>query len=464
MSAFDVAVVGSGPNGLAAAVEAARAGRSVLLVEQAESIGGGTRTSELTLPGFLNDVCSSVHPTGAASPFFAGIDLGVEWIRPEIAVSHPLGDGAAVGLFDDVETTAAQLGSDAGKYRKLIGPLVDSIDDVVETILGPVRAFPKKKGAFTRLAITGALPMSTVVAGMSEDSTKALLSGIGAHAIAPLSQPATAGVGLFLGSLGHTHGWPVARGGSGAIAAALAKDLEAHGGTIETGIRVSSVDELDADAVIFDTMPDAVVRIARDRLDAATQRRLRRWSAGAGVCKVDWALDAPIPWLDDLSSRSATVHVGGTAAEIAAAEREVHAGRHPERPFIIVTQPTIVDPSRAPDAKHTAWGYCHVPRGSDWDMAEVIEAQIERYAPGFRERILARSVRTASGHETYNPNYVGGDIGGGRFGIRKVLQIGANRPFTLGKNLYLGSSAVPPGAGVHGMCGSLAAKAMLSNT
>lgn len=464
MPVFDVAVVGSGPNGLAAAVEAARSGRSVLLVEQADTIGGGTRTSELTLPGFLHDVCSSVHPTGAASPFFNRIGLDVEWVRPEIAVSHPLGNGRAVALFDDPSETAKQFGSDAGRYLKLVGPMVDSIDDVIETVLGPVRTIPRKKGAFTRLAVTGALPVSTLVAGMTQEPTKALLSGIGAHAIAPLSQPATAGVALFLGALGHTHGWPVARGGSGAIAEALAADLVANGGTIETGRSIESVEELDADAVIFDTMPDAVLRLAGDRVDQATRRRMRRWIPGEGVCKVDWALDGPIPWLDQLSPRSATVHVGGTAAEIAEAEREVHSGRHPERPFLIVTQPTVIDPSRAPEGKHTAWAYCHVPNGSDWDMAEMIESRIETFAPGFRDQILARSVRSATQHESYNPNYVGGDIGGGRFGIRKVLQIGASRPFTLGHNLYLGSSAAPPGAGVHGMCGSLAAQAMLSGT
>jgi phytoene dehydrogenase-like protein len=464
MPHVDVAVVGSGPNGLAAAVEVARAGRSVLVVEAAEVIGGGTRTAELTLPGFRNDVCSSVHPTGAASPFFESIGLDVEWIRPEIAVSHPLGDGRSVGLFDEVDATVEQFDRDAGKYRKLIEPMVNSIDDIVATVLGPMRAIPTKKAAFARLAVTGALPMSTVIAGMSDESTKALLSGIGAHAIAPLSQPATAGVGLFLGALGHTHGWPVAKGGSSAIPEALGADIQAHGGAIETGREISSIEELDADAVIFDTMPDAVIRLARDRLDSATSRRMARWTGGSGVCKVDWALDGPIPWLDELSPRSATVHVGGSASEIAAAEREVHAGRHPERPFIIVTQPTTVDPSRAPKGKHTAWGYCHVPSGSEWDMSEIIESQIERFAPGFKDLVLARSVRTATGHETYNANYVGGDIGGGRFGIRKVLQMGASRPFTLGRGLYLGSAAVPPGAGVHGMCGSLAAQALLANS
>jgi phytoene dehydrogenase-like protein len=403
-----------------------------------------------------------VHPTGAASPFFNRIGLDVEWVRPEVAVSHPLEGGRAVGLFGDVEETAKQLGHDAGKYQKLIGPMVDSIDDIVETVLGPMRAIPKRKAAFTRLAVTGGLPMATLISGMSEEESKALLAGIGAHAIAPLSQPATAGVGLFLGAIGHTHGWPVAKGGSVTIAQALTRELESLGGTLETGRRIGSIDELDAEAVILDTMPDAVLQLAGNRIDPGMKRRMARWKPGDGVCKVDWALDGPIPWLDDLSPRSATVHVGGTAIEISGAENAVHDGRHPNRPFVIVTQPTVIDPSRAPEGKHTAWGYCHVPNGSDRDMTEAIEAQIERFAPGFRDLVLARSVRTAQGYASYNPNYVGGDIGGGRFGIRKVLQLGANRPFNLGANLYLGSSAVPPGAGVHGMSGSLAAQALLA--
>ena len=454
-------VVGSGPNGLAAAVALARAGRRVVVLEAADVIGGGTRSAELTLPGFVHDVCSSVHPTGAASPFFAEISLDVDWVRPEIAVSHPLGDGRAVGLFDSVDETVAQIESDAGKYRNLVGSMVDSIDDVVETVLGPVRAIPRRKTAFARLAVTGGLPMAAIVSSMSDDASKALLSGIGAHAIAPLNQPATAGVGLFLGALGHTHGWPVARGGSQSIANALARDLTDHGGTIETGRMVSSLDDTEG-VVVFDTMPDALIRLAGDRIDAGARRRFERWQPGSGVCKVDWALDGPIPWNDDLSHRTATVHVGGSAAEIAQAEREVHGGQHPERPFVIVTQPSIVDATRAPDDKHTAWGYCHVPPGSDVDMHDIIEMQIERFAPGFKDRILARSVRTAVGHAVYNPNYVGGDIGGGRFGLRKVLQIGANRPFTAGGGVFLASAAVPPGAGVHGMCGALAAAAVLS--
>jgi phytoene dehydrogenase-like protein len=462
MSSFDVAVVGSGPNGLAAAVEAARSGRSVVLVEQASIIGGGTRTEELTEPGFLHDVCSSVHPTGVASPFFNRIGLDVEWIQPEIPFSHPLGDGRAVALFSDLDETAGQLGEDSGRYRKLMEPLARSIDDVVETLLGPMMAFPKRKVAFAQLAMTGALPMAVLAARFRSEQAKALLAGVAAHSIAPLTQPATAGVGLFLGVLAHTHGWPVAKGGSSQIANALAAELEANGGVVELDHLVTSVDELDADAVIFDTMPDAVLRIARDRLEPSVIRRLERWKPGSGVFKVDWALEGPIPWADDLSPRAATVHVGGLYGDIAAAEKEASRGVHSELPFVLVTQPSIVDLSRAPTGKHTAWGYCHVPAGSTVDMTEAIENQMERFAPGFKDVVRARFTRTAAGYESHNPNYVGGDIGGGRFGIRKLLQVGDAKPFTLGNGIYIGSSAVPPGAGVHGMCGSLAAKALIA--
>lgn len=455
-------MVGSGPNGLAAAVEVARAGRRVVLVEQASAIGGGTRTEELTEPGFLHDVCSSVHPTGVASPFFNRIGLDVEWIHPEIPVSHPLGSGKAVALFRDLDETAAQLGADAGKYRKLVEPLERAIDDVVETLLGPMRAFPKRKAAFARLAMTGALPMATVASGFKNEESKSLLAGVAAHSIAPLTQPGTAGVGLFLGVLAHTHGWPVVKGGSIQIANALVADLEANGGTIEVNHLVKSIDELDVDAVILDTMPDAALRISGDRLEPAAARRLERWRPGSGVFKIDWALDAPIPWTDDLSPRAATVHVGGLYGDIAAAERAWGRGEHTDRPFVLVTQPSVVDLSRAPSGKHTAWGYCHVPAGSTRDMTQAIERQMERFAPGFKDVVLDRYTRTAAAYEAHNPNYVGGDIGGGRFGMRKLLQMGDTKPFQLGDGMYLGSSAVPPGAGVHGMCGSLAAKALIA--
>ena len=461
MAGDPITVIGAGPNGLAAAVALARAGRSVTVLERASVIGGGTRTEELTLPGFHHDVCSAVHPTGIASPFFREIDLEVEWMQPEIPLTHPLDGGDAVALFRNVGATANQFGAEAGRYLRLMNGLVRSGDAIVDGTLGPMRLAPKHPMPFARLASVGALPASVVARRLAHPKAKALLAGLSAHAIAPLTATGTAGVGLFLGMLGHTHGWPVARGGSASIADALEADLASHGGRIELDRDVTSLDDLGTSDVVFDLMPPAVAAIAGARLDGGAARRLDRWEPGPGVFKVDWALDGPIPWADPLSPSTATVHIGGTFEEIADAERRVVAGEHPDRPFVLLAQPTVVDPSRAPSGKHIAWAYCHVPNGSTIDMTDAIERQVERFAPGFRERVLARSTIDTHAYEAHNPNYVGGDIGGGRFGLQKVLQFGDRRPFDLGNGLYLASSAVPPGGGVHGMCGALAADAVL---
>ncbi|MCZ6736557.1 MAG: NAD(P)/FAD-dependent oxidoreductase [Actinobacteria bacterium] len=461
MSGFDTTVVGAGPNGLAAAVEMARAGRKVLLVEGADEIGGGTRTEELTLPGFIHDVCSAIHPSGVASPFFRELDLDIDWIQPPIPLSHPLDGGRSVGLHRSVEETASQLGVDESSYIGLMGPLTDGIPEVIEDVLGPMTLNPRHKAIFARFAAIGSLPVSLLVKRFKTEQSRALIAGLAAHSIAPFSAPATSAVGLMLGAMGHSYGWPLAKGGSQRIAQTLADRLEQLGGTVETGRWVESVSQLPGDVALLDVMPPAAYRMARDRLSPSSLRRLPRWQPGPGVFKVDWALDEPIPWADPLSGQAATVHVGGSYEEVEAAERAVFNGQHPDRPFVLMAQQSQFDDSRAPDGKHTAWGYCHVPNGSELDMTEVIEGQIERFAPGFKDIVLERSTRNAVQYQSYNPNYTGGDIGGGRFGLKKIMQMGARRPYQLGGGVYLCSSATPPGAGVHGMCGYYAARAAL---
>lgn len=457
----DATVVGAGPNGLSAAIELARRGREVLLIEGSSEIGGGTRTEELTLPGFKHDVCSAIHPSGIASPFFNEIGLDVEWIQPPIPFTHPLDGGRVAVLHRSVAETADGLGEDASKYSGLMQPLVDSIDDLVEDVLSPITVNPRHKASFARVAAIGGLPASVLAMRFSTDESKALIAGLSAHSIAPFSSPATASVGVMLGAIGHHHGWPLARGGSRAITDALADKLDRLGGTIETGRTVTDLSDVPGDIALLNVMPPAALRMAGGRVSPTAARRLARWKPGPGVFKIDWALDEPIPWLDGMSPEAATVHVGGTYAEVEQAERSVFRGEHPERPFVLLAQQSQFDTSRSPEGKHTAWGYCHVPGGSTVDMTEAIEAQIERFAPGFRDIILERHTRHAAGYESYNPNYVGGDIGGGGFGLKKILQMGSKRPYTLGGGVFLCSAAVPPGAGVHGMCGYYAARAAL---
>ena len=461
MARFDVAVVGAGPNGLAAAVELARSGRRVQVLEAAPVIGGGTRTEELTLPGYRHDVCSAVHPTALASPFFTDIGLDVDWIQPDIPLTHPLDGGDVVALHRDVGDTEAMVGSDGPRYGALMRPFLGAIDATISSVLAPMTVTPRHPAVFARVAAVGGLPASVLAAGFSEVRTRALVAGLAAHSMAPLHTPGSAGVGLFLGVLGHAVGWPVARGGSSAIADALASRVLDSGGEIVTDHEVRSLADVDADRVVLDVMPPAALQIAGPHLGGSAKRRLAGWRAGSGAYKVDFALSSPIPWADHLSHRAGTIHVGGTFEEIAAAESQVSRGGHPERPFVLVSQPSVFDDTRAPAGHHTAWAYCHVPSGSDVDMGDAIIDQIERFAPGFRETIIATATMTARAYEAHNANYVGGDIGGGRFGLRKVLQLGDRRPFRLSGDIYLGSSAVPPGGGVHGMCGYLAARALL---
>ena len=463
MNGFDAAVVGAGPNGLAAAAELTRAGRRVLVIEQADVIGGGTRTEELTLPGFMHDVCSAIHPLGAASPFFESV--GIEgWIHPDIPITHPLDGGRAGVLHRSLTDTVAGLGPDARRYRSVIGPLVDQSDALIEQVLGPL-SVPRNPMTMGRFGALGIAPASAMVRGFESEEAKGLLAGLAAHSIAPLSTLLTGAVAQLFAVTAHARGWPLMAGGSQQIASQLAEIVVEGGGAVETGRTIESVDEIPSvGAVLLDVMPGAAIAIAGSRLSSSARRRLERWGHGPGVFKVDLALDGPVPWADDFSAGAGTVHVGGTFEEVAVAEAEVARGAHPENPFVLVTQQSLFDASRAPEGSETLWAYCHVPAGSTVDMTDRIEAQIERFAPGFRDRIVARHTMGPAEFEAHNPNYVDGDIAGGAFAPRKLLQGGRARPYRLGEGLYLCSSVTPPGAGVHGMCGYHAARAVIADS
>jgi phytoene dehydrogenase-like protein len=465
---LDAVVVGSGPNGLAAAIELARAGRSVLVLEAASTIGGGLRTAELTLPGFRHDVCSAVHPLGAASPFFRGLPLaahGLDWVDPPAAVAHPLDDGSAVVLERSITTTAAQLGRDGDAYGRLFDPLAERADTILDEALGPLR-IPHSPLVTARFGAAALRPAARFAGRRFQDErARALFAGLAAHSLLPLERAPSAGVGLVLGLLGHTTGWPFPRGGAQALADALASYLRSLGGEIECGERVDSVRDLpETRTVLLDVSPREALRIAGPILPRRYRRRLERYRHGPGAFKLDLALDGPIPWAAPACERAATVHVGGTLEEIAACEAGVWNGAAPERPFVIVAQQTRFDGSRAPNGKHTAWAYCHVPNGSQEDLAERIEAQIERFAPGFRARILARHAMGPRELEALNPNYVGGDINGGTQDLGQLFTRPARRldPYsTPAPGLLLCSASTPPGGGVHGMCGYWAARAAL---
>lgn len=464
----DAIVVGSGPNGLAAAVTLARAGLEVLVYEGAESPGGGCRTAELTLPGFHHDVCSSVHPLLLASPFFDGIDLwgrGVRLCQPEVAFAHPIDGGRAAAVVSSVEETAATLAADAARYRRLLGPLVRDVPSIVPTVLSPMRSVPSRPLAMARFGARGVLPVSAMVRGFATDEGRALLAGAAAHAMRPMTGALTGAFALLFSMLAHAVGWPVVEGGSGRVVEALVGELESQGGRVVTGSWVRDMAELPPNrATLLDISPDQLLTLAGDRLPPGYRRQLRRYRYGPGVCKVDWALSGPVPWSAPACRQAGTLHVCGTFEEVARSEREVNAGRHPERPYCIVVQPAGADPSRAPEGRATLWAYCHVPAGSTVDMTERIEDQIERFAPGFRDLVLARVTRTAAELQGYDPNYVGGDVNAGAATVRQMLFRPAVRwnPYrTPVPGLYLCSAATPPGGGVHGMCGYFAARTVL---
>ncbi len=469
--AADAVVVGSGPNGLAAAVILARAGLGVLVIEGADELGGGCRTGELTLPGFRHDVCSAVHPLAGASPFFAGTDLaarGVRLLTPKVAFAQPLDGGRAAALAGSVDETAGGLEPDGRVYRRLLGPLVREFPLTLPAILAPLgRSVPGHPLALARFGLEGLVPASVLARRFRGEEARALLAGAAAHTMRPLSAPLTSAFALLFLMTGHSVGWPVVVGGSARIIDALAGELTSLGGRVETGRWVRSLDELPpARAVLLDVTPRQLVALAGPRLPGRERKALERFRYGPGVCKVDWALSGPVPWQAPACREAGTVHACGTFADVARAEAEVAAGRHPDRPFCLIAQPGVVDPSRAPAGQQTLWGYCHVPPGSTVDMSGPIEAQVERFAPGFRDLILARSVRTAAGMEQYNPNYIGGDIGAGAGTLRQMVfrpTLRWNPYRTALPGVYLCSASTPPGGGVHGMCGDWAARTVLAD-
>jgi phytoene dehydrogenase-like protein len=465
---YDAVVIGSGPNGLAAAVEIARAGRSVLVLEAESSIGGGTRTVESTLPGFLHDQCSAVHPMGVLSPFLRTLplnDYGLEWVAAPASVAHPLDDGPAAILERSLQKTGETLGADAGAWRRLIEPFLHKPHALFRGLLAPLR-LPRNPLLMTRFAWYGLRSASSLAQSLfSGPQAKALLAGCAAHSILPLDRWLTGAVGLVFAISGHVEPWPCARGGSQAISRALANYLRALGGEVETDRRITSLKQLPPHrTLLMDLAPKAVVQLAGHSLPARYGRRLLRYRYGPGAFKLDWALDGPIPWKDPACARASTVHVGGTLAEVSAAEAAPWQGRHPERPFVLVCQQSHFDATRAPAGKHTGYAYCHVPSGSTEDMTARIEAQVERFAPGFRDRILARSSTNTLAFERRNPNYVGGAITGGVADWRQLFSRPVLRwnPYTTpNPQMFICSASTPPGGGVHGMCGYYAAQAAL---
>ncbi len=469
----DAVVVGAGPNGLAAAITLARTGRSVVVFEAAPTPGGGARSAELTLPGFVHDPCSAIHPTAIASPFFRSLALerhGLAWIHPDAPAAHPLDGGRAALLERSVTDTGAGLGAvdprDSRAWRRLFAAPVDAADALATEVLRPVLHVPRHPVALARFGLPSLLPAATLARrSLHGDAARALFAGLAAHSMVSLDQPMTASFGMAMGLFAQGFGWPMARGGSGRIVDALVAELAALGGTVVTGHRIASMSELPrARAYLFDVTPHQLISIVGDRFPPGYRSRLARFRHGPGVFKLDWALAGPIPWTAEGVGRAATVHLGGTLDEIVAAEAEVARGAHPERPFVLLVQQTPFDPSRAPAGKHTAWAYCHVPNGSPVDMTAAIEGQVERFAPGFRDLILARSARDPAAMEAYDENYVGGDINGGLADWRQLLfrPVPARDPYaTPVRGIYLCSSSTPPGGGVHGMCGYLAARSAL---
>lgn len=465
---YDAVVVGAGPNGLAAAIALAQAKRSVLLIERASQVGGGVRSAELTLPGFHHDICSAVYPLGIASPFLRTLPLaqfGLEWIQPEAPLAHPLDDGSAVLMERSVEATAERLGQDGPAYLRLMGPLSRNWKELLRDTLGPLRLphHPLISGYFGLYAIRS---IEGVVRSLFDgEHARALLAGIAAHAMLPPGSIISASFALMLGLCGHAVGWPIPRGGAQSLADALAALLRSLGGEIIVDAEVRSLDELpQASAVLLDVTPRQLLRIGGERLSPRYRRKLQAYRYGPGVFKMDWALSGPIPWRAKECARAGTVHLIGTLDEIAASEGATSRGEVPERPYVLLSQPSLFDASRAPAGQHTAWGYCHVPHGSAVDMRERIEAQLERFAPGFRDLVLARHTRNAQQLEQHNPNLVGGDISGGVADLRQLFTrpVGLIHPYaTSDPGLLLCSSSTPPGGGVHGMSGYFAAQLAL---
>ena len=468
---YDAVVVGSGPNGLAAAVELARNGRSVIVLEAEDTVGGGARSAELTQPGFVHDVGSAIHPLGYASPFFSTLPLeehGLEWVHPPAPLAHPFDDGTATVLERSVEETGRTLGSDAEAYQRLMQPIARDFDRIVGSLLGPPR-LPRHPVALAGFGLRALRSARGLAEGLfAGEKAKGLFAGNAAHSFLPMEQAPSASFGLVLSAVGHAAGWPFPKGGSQKIADALVSYLRSLGGEVYTGVRVGSVEEVPRTrTVLFDVTPRQLLKIAGAHFTGRYRRALERYRYGPGVFKVDFALDNPIPWRAEECLRAGTVHIGGTLDEISLGEATVSRGEHPERPFVLLAQQSLFDASRAPEGKHTVWAYCHVPNGSAFDMTGRIEAQLERFAPGFKDRILAKSTMGPADLQRTNANHVGGDINGGIMDFRQLFTRPTARltPYsTPAKGLYICSSSTPPGGGVHGMCGYSAARAALATT
>jgi len=468
MADFDAIVIGAGPNGLAAAVTLARAGLSVRVYERNPTIGGGARTAELTLPGFHHDICSAVHPMALASEFFQQFQLErrIELVQPPVSYGHPLDNGRAGIAWRDLERTADGLGRDGAAWLSLMGPLVDNAADVAHFTGFPLVRLPRNPITVTRFGLRvleQGLPSWNL--RFREDVAPAMLTGVGAHSIRPMPSPSTAAAALSLATYAHAKGWPIPVGGSQSIVDAMAADLVVHGGEIVTGVEIAALAELPTSRVVlFDTSPKALSRIARSALPDNYVRSLANFQYGNAVAKVDFALSGPVPWTNPDLRGAGTLHVGGSRPEIAAGEKLVASGRHARSPYVLVAQPSIVDATRAPEGKHVLWAYTHVPRNSEIDQTEAITAQLERFAPGFRDLILASSSLTAVDMQNYNPNYVGGDIATGSASVRQLIARPVLSPdpwHTPAKGIYLASSATPPGPGVHGLAGWHAANSAL---
>jgi phytoene dehydrogenase-like protein len=464
---YDAIVVGSGPNGLAAAISLQQAGLCVLLIEAKKTIGGGMRSEELTLPGFVHDVCSAIHPMAASSPFFKTLPLekhGLQLINPQIPLAHPFDDGGAAVFHQSMQRTAEGLSEDRQSYLKLMTPIVNDWPQISHDVLASLH-FPKHPFAVARFGLDAITSARHMVKRFVSRQAKALWMGMAAHAMQSLSRATTSSIALVLMAAGHSVGWPLAKGGSSAIAKALCSYFISLGGVVQTDFYVRSLSQLPSShALLFDVAPRQLLEIAGHKFSSFYKWQLRRYRYGMGVFKIDWALDQPIPFVGEGCRQAGTLHLGNTADEIVASEELTSQGKHAEDPFVLLAQQSLSDPSRAPEGKHTAWAYCHTPNGSTLDMTTAIEKQVERFAPGFRDIILARHTMNSAEMEEYNVNYVGGDINGGLMNVGQLFARPALRlsPYkTSAKGIYICSSSTPPGGGVHGMCGYHAAKKVL---
>ena len=460
-------VIGAGPNGLAAAIVLGQAGLQVDVLEAEPTPGGAARTMELTLPGYLHDFGSAVYPLGAGSPFFSSLplrDYGLEWIHSPAPLAHPLNDGTAVMLERDLSDTEASLGVDGKGWRKLVEPFVERWSEFAPHVLRPVPSFPKHPWLMARFGMSAILPARAIVRKFRSERTQALFAGLAAHSFLSLDEPLSAAAGMLMAILAHAVGWPIPRGGSQAFTDALCRYLAIFGSKVKTSSRVETLSALpDYDLILCDVTPRQLLKLAGERLSDHYKYRLQAYRYGPGVFKVDYALRAPIPWMASDCSRAATLHLGGSFEEIAASEQAVRDGQHADRPFVLLAQPSLLDPSRAPKGKHTAWAYCHVPNGSNTNVLGRLEDQIERFAPGFRDCVVARCVSSPADLEKMDANLVGGDVGGGVMDIRQFLfRPTSKRYATSAKDIYICSSSTPPGGGVHGMCGYHAAQMALS--